>query len=105
EPVRGYLEGPIGIGLLVLVGLIILYVLVRLAIALGKFLTGGRGGDGDGPLKERLATYPPPPGQPGPRRLTVEGIPVRVRLIVVAPVGKEQPIRPEDVTALADGVL
>src|SRR5262249_13971130 len=40
-------------------------------------------------LREDLAEYPPAPGKPGPRRLEVNGIPARVRLVVLAPVGKQ----------------
>src|SRR5262249_42024741 len=58
-----------------------------------------------GTLRQKLADLPVPPGKPGPRRLTVEGIPVRIRLVVVAPIGKEHPITEKDVPDLAEGVL
>src|SRR6516164_3694519 len=38
-------------------------------------------------LDEDLASYPPPALQPSRRRLMVEGVPVRIRLVVVAPAG------------------
>jgi hypothetical protein len=53
---------------------------------LGLFLRGPKHPDLQAHLAETLAEYPPPP-PPGPRRLTVLGQPVRVRLVVVAPVG------------------
>jgi hypothetical protein len=57
-------------------------------------------------LREDLATYPPPPGVAGVRRLCVNGVPVRVRLVVVAPIGKQQTaILPDLVPALLDDVL
>ena len=39
-------------------------------------------------LREDLSDYPPPAGVPG-KRLTVYHVPVRVRLVVLAPAGKE----------------
>jgi hypothetical protein len=39
-------------------------------------------------LDEDLANFVPPPGLPGPRRLFIEGVPARLRLVVVAPLGK-----------------
>lgn len=38
-------------------------------------------------LEEDLETYPAPPPRTGDRRLLVEGVPVRIRLVVVAPAG------------------
>jgi hypothetical protein len=56
-------------------------------------------------LREDLADYPPPPPA-GKSQLTVNGEPVRVRLVVVAPTGKQQdPITPDDVPDLLDDVL
>ena len=56
-------------------------------------------------LEEDLAAYPPPPGKPGPRRLTVHGRPVRLRLVVVAPVGRQAIAEGGAVEALLDEVL
>jgi hypothetical protein len=39
------------------------------------------------PEEEDLATFPPPPGPTGVRRLMVEGVPARLRLVVIAPLG------------------
>jgi hypothetical protein len=39
-------------------------------------------------LDEDLANFVPPPGLRGPRRLFIEGVPARLRLVVVAPPGK-----------------
>ena len=101
ESVRQHLEGPVGIVVLAVIGLLAVYVLARLAGVLWRMLAAGKGVS-EASLKEVLADYPPPPGQPGPRRLTVEGLPVRVRLVVVAPVGKEHPIRPDEVEELLE---
>jgi hypothetical protein len=52
------------------------------------FFRGGKKPAEPGPgLLEDLAAYPPPPAKKS-RRLTVQGRPSRLRLIVVAPVGK-----------------
>jgi hypothetical protein len=56
-------------------------------------------------LEEDLASYPPLPPSTGDRRLTVEGVPVRLRLVVFAPAGTESEIDPEDVHRLLDLVL
>jgi hypothetical protein len=40
-------------------------------------------------LAEDLGSYPPAPGKPGSRRLHVEGYPARIRLVVLAPQGKQ----------------
>jgi hypothetical protein len=56
-------------------------------------------------LREDLVEYPAPPPA-GNRRLTVDGVPVRVRLVVVAPSGKQQdPITPDEVPGLLDDVV
>lgn len=57
-----------------------------------------------GPV-ENLDEYPLPLGPVGRRRLTVEGLPVRLRLVVVAPLGKQGQIREADLPELLDQVL
>src|SRR5260370_30273230 len=52
-------------------------------------------------LDEDLANFVPPPGLPGPRRLFIEGVPARVRLVVVAPPGKGATIAE---TAIGEGL-
>ncbi len=56
-------------------------------------------------LGEDLSQYPLAPGNPGPRRLAVHGRPVRLRLVVVAPAGKQAVVADGEVEALLDGVL
>ena len=57
-------------------------------------------------LREDLRGYPPPPAPTGPRRLTVNGEPVRLRLVVVAPTGKlQEPTAPDHVSELLDEVF
>ena len=55
-------------------------------------------------LSENLAGFPPAPGKPGRRRLTVHGQPMRVRLVVVAPTGKK-PVSVEDAEALVGSMM
>jgi hypothetical protein len=55
-------------------------------------------------LSENLAGFPPAPGRPGKRRLTVHAQPMRVRLVVVAPTGKK-PLSPEDAEALVGSMM
>ncbi len=66
-------------------GLVILFTLVSVIM----YLFGGRrskGGSGPN-LEERLGTYPPARPFTGDRRLLVEGVPVRLRLVVIGPAG------------------
>ena len=63
-------------------------VLLILALVVARLFRRRPAPDPDAGLREDLASYPPPPGAPGARRLLVEGHPARVRLVVVAPVGK-----------------
>ena len=56
-------------------------------------------------LREDLTTYPPPPGEPGKQRLTVYHVPVRLRLVVLAPAGKETEIEADQAAELLNRVL
>ncbi len=105
EDLRGPLEGPLGIALLLLAVSLVTWMLAAFTGNVWRSLFGTPGRTPETGLEENLAEYPPPPGQPGPRRLTVEGVPVRVRLIVVAPVGRNRPIGVDDVEELVDQVI
>jgi len=61
--------------------------------------------DWDRELREDLATYGPAPALTGDRLLTVYHVPVRVRLVVVAPAGKEEEPQTADLGPLVDRVL
>jgi hypothetical protein len=56
--------------------------------------------DPEARLDEDLSEYPPPP-KAGTHRLTFEGRPVRIRLVVLAPVGKNVELD----ASMAEGVL
>jgi len=56
--------------------------------------------------REDLKTYPLAPAAADPRRLTVNGIPGRLRLVVMAPTGKTQEnIMPDNVAELLNNVV
>jgi hypothetical protein len=55
--------------------------------------------------REKLDDYPLPAEPWGPRRLTVEGVPVRLRLVVVAPVGKKASVNENTIADTLDQVL
>jgi hypothetical protein len=56
-------------------------------------------------LEEDLATYPPAPTSSGDRRLMVEGVPVRLRLVAIAPAGKQSEFDPEQLEATLEQIL
>ncbi len=91
---------------LLLYGGIAAGVLILLLILVALMRRGGKKPvDQESGMDEDLSEYPPPPGQAGPRRLTVHGRPVRLRLVVVAPVGKRKIAEGGAVEALLDQVL
>jgi hypothetical protein len=61
--------------------------------------------DTEAGLREDLAGYPPAPAAPVRRRLVVEGYPARLRLVVLAPVGKAAQIDAADAEPLLEHVL
>ncbi len=99
-------EGPVDLFSLVLwgaAGLVVLLFLVWLLRIL--FRRKPRTEDWDRDLRIELDTCPMPANPPEGRRLTVYHIPVRLRLVVVAPAGKEYRIDPLTVEQLLDRVL
>jgi len=56
-------------------------------------------------LEERLATYPPLKPSTGDRRLLVEGVPVRIRLLVIASTGKASDFDVDNLAPLLEEVL
>jgi hypothetical protein len=86
--------------------LVILLIVWALLSRLGSALFGRRAAAKPREeLQERLADYPPPATRPGANRLIYEGLPVRLRLVVLASAGKEQGINPELVGAILDRVV
>jgi len=92
-----------------------LYIYIAVAAVAGlvvlavlKTLFGGKKKHVDlqANLAESLAGYPPAPPHKGPRILTILGVEVRTRLVVVAPFGKNQSaISADDIPELLDDVL
>lgn len=68
------------------------FVLIVIALLMRR---GKKPVDPEQGLGENLAGFPPAPGQPGRRRITVQAQPMRLRLVVVAPMGKK-PMTTED---------
>ena len=103
---RGFLEGGGWLAILGVGGLLVLLLLWLL----GKRLLGGLfrrepAGPRKDPLIVDLAAIPPAPPHSGDVRLTVEGIPMRMRLVIVAPAGTAYDVGPEMVPALLDRVV
>jgi hypothetical protein len=82
------------------VGILLLLVVLIFLMSRGKKRVNPESG-----LDEDLSEYPPAPGKPGSRRLTVHGRPVRLRLVVIAPVGKRAVAEGGAAEALLDEVL
>lgn len=55
--------------------------------------------------RENLDAYPIPLEPAGRRRLSVEGLPVRLRLVVVAPLGSQSEVKEGELATLLDQVL
>lgn len=80
-------------------------VLVLLAL-FGKFLgRKPRTVDPERHLRENLTEYPPAPDTISTRRLFIQQVPVRVRLIVLAPAGKQNFVDPEAAADILNQVL
>src|SRR5438132_6827407 len=62
-------------------------------------------GEWDKELNEELASYPPLVRSAGNQRLTVYHLPVRLRLVVLAPAGTETQVSIETVNQLLDQVV
>jgi hypothetical protein len=91
-----------------LVALVIVLILLAIAGMIWRALFGKKQGPPPperGVTQENLAEYPPPPGSPGPRRVFIEGLPARLRLVVVAPLSKDARVDPEAVPLLLDQVV
>ncbi len=54
-------------------------------------------------MGENLADYPPAPAV-GPKQLHVNGVPVRIRLVVIAPAGNQKPVTADDAKEILDDV-
>ena len=77
--------------------LVVLFVLFKIVTGKKKHpnLEKGQG--------ETLADYPPPPPV-GPKQLHVNGVPARVRLVVIAPAGHQQAVTADDAAQILNDV-
>ncbi len=107
-PLRDFLDGGGWWLVYGLVGLVLLLVLGSLVGSLWQFLFGRRlpvPGESDRDFEENLADCPLPVQPPGSHRLTVYHLPVRLRLVVVAPAGTEASVDATAVEKLLDHVV
>lgn len=94
-----------GSGWFVVLGIIALIILLILRRLLFKLFARKREVFSQRPsLEEDLESYPPAPAATGDRQLRVEGVPVRMRLVVVAPAGKDG-VEADAIEGLLDRVL
>jgi hypothetical protein len=97
----GWVQVAIALGILLIGALVaigVLAVVIRVLIGRKKTPAGPN-------LEEDLGTYPPLKTSGGDRRLTVEGVPVRLRLVVVAPAGKQSEFDQEQLEATLEKIL
>jgi hypothetical protein len=103
EAVRPYWWAVFG-----LVGILLVLILLGLIGGLFRRVFGRRKAppeDWAKKLREDLSTYPPPPATAGKQRLTIYHVPVRIRLVVLAPAGKETEIEAGEAEALLNRVI
>jgi hypothetical protein len=106
QPGRDFLDAGGWYLVLAILVVLILGVLAVVLRAIGRALTARRKPPNpEGHLVEDLGNYPPPPGKPGPRRLFVQGFPARVRLVVLAPQGKQDNVDAGKAEALLELVV
>jgi hypothetical protein len=101
DQITEWLRGNIWVIVGGILGLLVIVILF-------KVLSGGKKTHKDlqKGQREDLEDYPPPPESKGGRKLLLDGMEVRVRLVVVAPMGKQQDaIDAEDVPELLNDVL
>ena len=102
EGVNSFLDNGGWYGVLGVLGLIVVLVLWKIGRALfGRQERRPESLD----LTENFDEYPQLPPSTGDRRLLAEGVPVRLRLVVLAPSGKDAKIDPDAVYPILERVL
>jgi hypothetical protein len=94
-PKNVVLYAAVGVGALVAIGIV--------AALLRK--PKSEGIDPEAGMTQDLEELPPPPAQKAPRPLTLQGLPVRVRLVVLAPVGRKVAATDDEVEPMLDKVV
>ncbi len=110
---QAHLPAPLGalpgwLLLIIVLGILLvgaLIVLAILAVFIRVVFGRGKAKPLAPSLEEDLATYPPAPTSSGDRRLMVEGVPVRLRLVVIAPAGKLSEFDPEQLEPTLEQIL
>jgi len=102
DSVREYAVFILG-GIVCVGGFLVLLVLVALARLL--FGGGGKKAGKEQKLEERLAEYPDLKSSSGDRQLRVEGVPVRLRLVVVAPAGTASEVDVDELAEVLEKIL
>jgi hypothetical protein len=83
----------------------ILLMLIVLLVLKRMFRKAAPKADPEAGLRENLGDYPPPPPESASRRLLVHGLSARIRLIVVAPAGKQSTIDIEQIDGFLDQLV
>ena len=80
---------------------------LMLLLAIARFLFGGRKGKetADRALTEDLTEYPDVKSSSSDRQLRVEGVPGRLRLVVMAPAGTASDIEMDEIADILDKVV
>lgn len=105
EGLKNFLEGGGWWAVLGFIALVILlFVWAFFSKVLGLFSRGPRTERRE-KLTEHLAEYPPLRSSSGDRRLLVESVPVRLRLLVVAPAGHADEIDEDNLDKMLDRIL
>ena len=87
------------------VGLLSLLILLFIARSFLSLFGGGGKRQPGSTLEEHLDQYPPLRSPSGDRRLLVENVPVRLRLLVIAPAGKADEIDEDNLAKTLELIL
>ena len=110
QGMHGFLEGVSWYVILGVVGLIALHALFVVWKILGRMLSGGGGGGRkvnlvEKDLEEHVGEYPKPKPSTGDRQLRVEGVPVRLRLLAIAPAGHADEIDEDEIPKMLEKIV
>jgi hypothetical protein len=85
----------------------VLLLIILLLAAIARFVFAGRSSPDvkQRSLEEDLSEYPELKSKSGDRQLRAEGVPVRLRLVVVAPAGTASEIDLDELPAILDEVI
>ena len=104
EELKDLLQGWVWWAILGFLGLIVLLIMWAIASKIRASMQRPEAVP-QADLSEDLRSIPAAAPSTGARRLTVDGVPVRLRLVVVAPSGVETIVNPDTVNTLLDRVV